>query len=97
MFAGQHDEAFGVAEEAGRRLEALDDRVGLLCHDAQMGYLLMMAGVTSRVRLAVLLAGSRKPTARRQLPIRMVHSGENSKNHVTWWTFRDSRARFPTR
>ena len=44
MFVGQHEEAFAAAEEAGRRLEALDDRVGLLCHDAQMGYLLMMAG-----------------------------------------------------
>jgi non-specific serine/threonine protein kinase len=44
MFAGLHEEAFAAAEEAGRRLEALQDRVGLLCHDAQMGYLLMMVG-----------------------------------------------------
>ena len=44
MFAGLHEEAFAAAEEAGRRLEALDDRIGLLCHDAQMGYLFMMVG-----------------------------------------------------
>ncbi|MCL2584894.1 MAG: LuxR C-terminal-related transcriptional regulator [Streptosporangiales bacterium] len=44
MFAGLHEEAFAAAEEAGRRLETLDDRIGLLCHDAQMGYLHMMVG-----------------------------------------------------
>jgi non-specific serine/threonine protein kinase len=44
MFAGHHEEAFAVAGEASRRLEALGDRIGLLCLDVHMGYLFMMAG-----------------------------------------------------
>ena len=39
MFHGQLDEAFAAEKAARPRLEALDDRVGLLFLDAQMGHL----------------------------------------------------------
>jgi predicted ATPase/DNA-binding CsgD family transcriptional regulator len=44
MFASRHEEAFAAAEQARQRLEALGDRIGLLCLDAQMGHLYELAG-----------------------------------------------------
>lgn len=43
-FTNCHAEAFEVTEEARRRLEALDDRVGLLCLEAQFGHLCELSG-----------------------------------------------------
>jgi non-specific serine/threonine protein kinase len=43
-FANRHDEAMAAAREAERRLTALDDRIGLLCLDAQIGHLHGLAG-----------------------------------------------------
>lgn len=44
MFTNYHEESFSAAEEAQRRLEALGDRIGLLCLDAQVGHLLELVG-----------------------------------------------------
>jgi non-specific serine/threonine protein kinase len=44
MFANRHDEAREAAAEARRRLDALDDRIGLLCLEAQLGHLYELSG-----------------------------------------------------
>jgi non-specific serine/threonine protein kinase len=43
-FANRHEEALDAGREAERRLTALDDRIGLLCLDAQLGHLHELAG-----------------------------------------------------
>jgi predicted ATPase len=44
MYDGRIEEAFAAGAEASRRLTALDDRVGLLCLDAQLAHLHALAG-----------------------------------------------------
>lgn len=61
MFSNRHAEAFEAAAEARRRLEALGDRIGLLCLDAQVGHLHELAGQPAEA-VEVCMRGLRRLT-----------------------------------